>query len=224
MPRTIGALGAALFPDDAPESCCSRGSRADRGAFARSGRERVAAPSDTRPPLLSQRPGRLGVQQSGVQRNSLDRAEHPGRPPLRPSNDHLPVRLAGPRDALLRALRRHLPWRLPPACCSRMSGRSCQTIRTSRRRRTIRRTTATTTTMPSTGRRVQSDGTLRQPQRDNWRQEGVQRHWRMAAFDHRTGEIRVARRQRGRDRLDLPRRRPASDARAGTRGRSERPE
>ena len=40
----------------------------------------------------------------------------------------------------------------------------------------------------------QSDGTLRQPQRDNWRQEGVQRHWRMAAFDHRTGEIQVARR------------------------------
>ena len=40
------------------------------------------------------------------------------------------------------------------------------------------------------------DGTLRQPQRDSWRQEGVQRRWLMAAFDHRTGEIQVARRNR----------------------------
>jgi hypothetical protein len=39
-----------------------------------------------------------------------------------------------------------------------------------------------------------ADGTLRQPQRPSWRQEGVQRQWRMARFDHRTGEIEVARR------------------------------
>lgn len=38
------------------------------------------------------------------------------------------------------------------------------------------------------------DGTLRQPQRDSWVQEGVTRRWRMAVFDHRTGEIQVARR------------------------------
>ena len=38
------------------------------------------------------------------------------------------------------------------------------------------------------------DGTLRQPQRDSWVQEGVTRKWRMAAFDHGTGEIQVARR------------------------------
>jgi DEAD/DEAH box helicase domain-containing protein len=40
-----------------------------------------------------------------------------------------------------------------------------------------------------------ADGSLRDPQRDNWRQEGVQRHWRMAAFDHRTGEMRIATRR-----------------------------
>ncbi len=40
-----------------------------------------------------------------------------------------------------------------------------------------------------------ADGTLRQPQRDSWGQDGVQRHWRMAVFDHRTGEIRVAARR-----------------------------
>jgi len=40
-----------------------------------------------------------------------------------------------------------------------------------------------------------ADGTLRRPQRDNWRQEGVVRRWQMAAFDHLTGEIRLARRQ-----------------------------
>ncbi|RUU72036.1 DEAD/DEAH box helicase [Mesorhizobium sp. M2C.T.Ca.TU.009.01.2.1] len=39
-----------------------------------------------------------------------------------------------------------------------------------------------------------ADGTLRQPQRQSWRQESVQRHWRMARYDHRTGEIEVARR------------------------------
>lgn len=39
-----------------------------------------------------------------------------------------------------------------------------------------------------------SNGTLRQPQRSTWTQEGVPRSWRMAAFDHRTGEIQVARR------------------------------
>ncbi len=39
------------------------------------------------------------------------------------------------------------------------------------------------------------DGTLRQPQRDSWVQEGVTRRWRMAAFDHRTGEIQVASRR-----------------------------
>lgn len=37
-----------------------------------------------------------------------------------------------------------------------------------------------------------ADGTLRRPQRDNWRQEGVVRRWQMAAFDHQTGEIRLA--------------------------------
>ncbi len=42
----------------------------------------------------------------------------------------------------------------------------------------------------------QDDGTLRQPQRDSWRQEGVQRRWRMAEYDHRTGEIQIARRSR----------------------------
>ena len=39
-----------------------------------------------------------------------------------------------------------------------------------------------------------ADGTLRQPQRPAWRQEGVQRQWRMACYDHRTGEIEIARR------------------------------
>ena len=39
-----------------------------------------------------------------------------------------------------------------------------------------------------------ADGTLRQPQRDTWTQEGVQRKWRMARYDHRTGEIEIARR------------------------------
>lgn len=38
------------------------------------------------------------------------------------------------------------------------------------------------------------NGTFRQPQRSTWRQEGVQRHWRMAHYDHRTGEMAVARR------------------------------
>ncbi len=40
-----------------------------------------------------------------------------------------------------------------------------------------------------------ADGSLRQPQRDNWTQDGVPRHWRMATFDHRTGEIRIANRR-----------------------------
>lgn len=39
-----------------------------------------------------------------------------------------------------------------------------------------------------------ADGTLREPQRRTWSQEGVQRQWRMACYDHRTGEIEVARR------------------------------
>lgn len=39
-----------------------------------------------------------------------------------------------------------------------------------------------------------ADGTLRQPQRSTWGQEGVQRQWRLARYDHRTGEIEVARR------------------------------
>lgn len=39
-----------------------------------------------------------------------------------------------------------------------------------------------------------ADGTLRQPQRNAWRQDGVQRHWRMARYDHRTGELEIARR------------------------------
>lgn len=38
------------------------------------------------------------------------------------------------------------------------------------------------------------DGTLRQPQRDSWTQENVPRRWQKAAFDHRTGEIQLARR------------------------------
>ena len=42
---------------------------------------------------------------------------------------------------------------------------------------------------------LRADGTLRQPQRDNWGQEGVARRWSMAAFDHRKGEMRLARRR-----------------------------
>lgn len=37
-------------------------------------------------------------------------------------------------------------------------------------------------------------GVLRSPQREKWRQEGVERRWAKAEFDHWTGEIRVARR------------------------------
>jgi DEAD/DEAH box helicase domain-containing protein len=37
-----------------------------------------------------------------------------------------------------------------------------------------------------------ADGSLRQPQRHTWTQDNVQRRWRMADFDHRTGEIRLA--------------------------------
>ncbi|MGX1348239.1 DEAD/DEAH box helicase domain-containing protein [Bradyrhizobium elkanii] len=37
-----------------------------------------------------------------------------------------------------------------------------------------------------------ADGSLRQPQRANWTQEGVARTWQRAAFDPLTGEIRVA--------------------------------
>ena len=36
------------------------------------------------------------------------------------------------------------------------------------------------------------DGTLKQPQRDTWTQERVRRNWRKAVFDHRTGELRIA--------------------------------
>ena len=39
------------------------------------------------------------------------------------------------------------------------------------------------------------DGTLREPQRNTWTQERVRRNWRMAAFNHRTGELRVATRR-----------------------------
>jgi hypothetical protein len=39
-----------------------------------------------------------------------------------------------------------------------------------------------------------AEGTLRQPQRPSWQQEGVRRHWRMARYNHRTGEIEIARR------------------------------
>jgi DEAD/DEAH box helicase domain-containing protein len=39
-----------------------------------------------------------------------------------------------------------------------------------------------------------ADGSLRQPQRDNWTIEGVRRRWVMATFDHQTGEMRLARR------------------------------
>ncbi len=39
------------------------------------------------------------------------------------------------------------------------------------------------------------DGTLRQPQRDTWTHDGVRRHWRMAAFDPHTGEMRIAARR-----------------------------
>lgn len=40
-----------------------------------------------------------------------------------------------------------------------------------------------------------ADGSLRQPLRDTWTQEGVQRRWSMATYDHRTGEIQIARRR-----------------------------
>ena len=36
------------------------------------------------------------------------------------------------------------------------------------------------------------DGALRQPQRETWTQERVPRRWRKAVFDHRTGELRIA--------------------------------
>ena len=39
-----------------------------------------------------------------------------------------------------------------------------------------------------------ADGSLRQPQRDRWRQEGVNRRWQKAAYDHRTGDIQIAQR------------------------------
>ena len=38
---------------------------------------------------------------------------------------------------------------------------------------------------------------LRKPQREKWRQEKVDRRWTKAEFDHRTGEVRVARRTGG---------------------------
>jgi DEAD/DEAH box helicase domain-containing protein len=38
-----------------------------------------------------------------------------------------------------------------------------------------------------------ADGTLRQPQNDTWTQDRVPRRWQMATFDHRTGDIRLAR-------------------------------
>jgi DEAD/DEAH box helicase domain-containing protein len=38
-----------------------------------------------------------------------------------------------------------------------------------------------------------ANGSLLQPQRDSWTQEGVQRRWAKAAFDPATGEIRLAR-------------------------------
>jgi Lhr-like helicase len=41
----------------------------------------------------------------------------------------------------------------------------------------------------------QRDGTLRQPQRDQWTQDGVPRRWRMAVFDHNTGDIQIATRR-----------------------------
>jgi ATP-dependent helicase YprA (DUF1998 family) len=37
-----------------------------------------------------------------------------------------------------------------------------------------------------------ADGTLRLPQNDTWTQDGVRRNWRRAAYDSRTGEIRLA--------------------------------
>ena len=36
---------------------------------------------------------------------------------------------------------------------------------------------------------------LRNPQREKWRQEKIERRWAKAEFDHRTGEIRIARRK-----------------------------
>jgi DEAD/DEAH box helicase domain-containing protein len=38
----------------------------------------------------------------------------------------------------------------------------------------------------------QGDGSLRRPQRDTWTQERVQRKWRMARYDHQTGELGIA--------------------------------
>ena len=43
----------------------------------------------------------------------------------------------------------------------------------------------------------QAGGRLREPQRRRWRQEKVERRWTKAEFDHRTGEIRVARQTGG---------------------------
>ena len=37
-------------------------------------------------------------------------------------------------------------------------------------------------------------GDLREPQREKWTQEKVKRHWAKAEFEHRTGEVRIARR------------------------------
>lgn len=39
------------------------------------------------------------------------------------------------------------------------------------------------------------DGTLREPQRDRWKQGGIDRRWRAARLDHRTGEIGIAQRR-----------------------------
>ena len=39
------------------------------------------------------------------------------------------------------------------------------------------------------------DGRLIEPQRGTWTQEGVRRNWRIAAYDHRTGELRIATRR-----------------------------
>ena len=41
------------------------------------------------------------------------------------------------------------------------------------------------------------DGTLREPQRTAWTQEGVRRTWRLAVLDHLTGELRIATRRSG---------------------------
>ena len=42
---------------------------------------------------------------------------------------------------------------------------------------------------------LETDGTVIQPQRETWTQEGVQRKWSMAEYDHRTGELRLATRR-----------------------------